>query len=249
MITTIGIERERFIIKASSGKIVPAIGELLPRVQRMAQAKRISPELFGYELFAGQIEDRTPPCKSLADLRRSLKVNDEILNELASQNGLGFSFTEFAGESEIEALVVNPFNERHKKIWDEISPERRLAASRVAAVHVHIGCGAAQALRLINLCDRSVIDRLSKLGDHSNGRRIAAYRIMTQSESVPPRFSDIGELLEYIKKHGSERNVWDLVRYRPSYGTTEFRMFGITPDIEEIIGFVRACLNLFKSIR
>ncbi|PJE69454.1 MAG: hypothetical protein COU98_01950, partial [Candidatus Staskawiczbacteria bacterium CG10_big_fil_rev_8_21_14_0_10_38_10] len=84
---------------------------------------------------------------------------------------------------------------------------------------------------------------------HSNGRRIAAYRIMTQSESVPPRFSDISELLEYIRKHGSERNVWDLVRYRPSYGTTEFRMFGITPDIEEIIGFVNACLDLFKSIR
>ncbi len=249
MITTVGIERERFIINVSSGKIVSAIGELLPKVQKIAQERGISPKLFGYELFAGQIEDRTPPCKSLANLKRSLRMNDKILNELASQDGLGFTFTEFAEESEIGALVVNPFNQRHKKIWDEISPKRRLAASRVAAVHVHIGCEAAQALRLINLCDRSVIDRLSKLGDHSNGRRIAAYRIMTQSESVPPRFSDIGELLEYIKKHGSERNVWDLVRYRPSYGTTEFRMFGITPDIEEIIGFVRACLNLFKSIR
>ncbi len=243
METTVGIERERFIV--NQGKIAPLIGSLLPTIQKIAQERRIPLRQFDYELFAGQIEDRTPPCESLDKLREALIINDGVLEQAAIQHGLDFDFTEFVEDLQMKDLVVNPFDERHSEIWRTISSEQRLAASRVAAVHVHIATTATQAVSLINLCDKNTIAHLSEIGDHSNGKRIAAYRIMTQSKSIPPRFVDVDELLRYIEKHNGERNVWDLVRYKPSTQTTEFRMFGTTEDIEEIVGYVEICLSLF----
>lgn len=248
MKTTIGIERERFIIRLSDGMIIPAIKDLLPVAQEIVRERGMSPDLFGYELFAGQIEDRTPPCRSLEDLRRALIFNDQILEEVSLRDGLGFDFSEFAEEFQITELIVNPFDQRHQKIWESISHERRLAASRVAAIHVHIAVGDVQhAINLLNLCDEETINRLIKIGDHSYGKRIAAYRAMSQSQGIPPKFFTTNELLKYIKDNGGERNVWDLVRYKPKTGTIEFRMFGTTKCIEEIIKYVDMCLDLYRS--
>jgi len=183
----------------------------------------------------------------LDKLRAALIINDEILEQAAIRHGLGFDFTEFVEDFQMKDLVVNPLNKRHSEIWKTIFSEQRLAASRVAAVHVHIATTATQAVSLINLCDKDTIARLSEIGDHSNGKRIAAYRIMTQSKSIPPRFVDVDELLKYIEGHKGERNVWDLVRYKPTTQTTEFRMFGTTEDIKEIVSYVEICLSLFRQ--
>ena len=53
--TTIGVERERFIIDLCHKRIVPVIGTLLPVVQKIAKSRKVLSKLFGYELFAGQI--------------------------------------------------------------------------------------------------------------------------------------------------------------------------------------------------
>lgn len=248
MKTTIGIERERFITRLSDGMIVPAIKDLLPAVQEITDKRGIFRDLFGYELFAGQIEDRTPPCRSLEDLDRALMINDQILEEASLRDNLGFDFSEFVERFAMSELVVNPFNRRHQEIWESISQERRLAASQVAAIHVHIAVSDLRAaINLLNLCDEDVIDRLIKLGDHSSGKRIAAYRTMSQSKGIPPKFSNSDALLGYITKHGGERNVWDLIRYKSKTSTVEFRMFGTTKDIKEIIQYAEACLALYQS--
>jgi len=247
METTIGTERERFIIDSWSGKIVPAIDLLLPLARVKAAKKGIDKNRFGYELFSGQIEDRTPPCNSIAELKGALKVNDLILKNIASTNGFDFIFTEFAEESQIKKLAVNPFDERHQEIWESISRERRLAASRVAAIHVHLQVTEEQALKLIEICREDVINELSRIGDHSNGNRIRAYKEMAQNNGIPSVFSDIDELLGYIESHNGERNVWDFVRYKPSTETVEFRMFGTTENIEEILFYVEKCLELFSK--
>ena len=187
------------------------------------------------------------PCKSLEDLKKALIINDQILEKAASQFGFGFDFTEFAEESQILNLVVNPFDKRHKNIWESLSPERCLAASRVFSTHVHIGVEKPEVLKLLNFCDEKTITRLASIGDHSNGKRILAYRTMTQSKSIPPNFSTIDELLCYIQKNGGERDVWDLVRYKPSTKTIEFRMFGATENIEEVLNYVKVCLDLFQA--
>lgn len=246
MRTTIGVERERFIVSRANGKIVPAIGALLPMLQCAAEKKGLPANLFGYELFAGQIEDRTPPCDSLLMLRDALIVNDSVMEEVANQNGLAFDFSEFVEENQITSLEVNPFDQRHKNIWQSISSERRLAASIVAAVHIHLAASENEAVRLLNACRKEVIERLAKIGDHSNGRRMVAYTTMAQTDGIPPVFSDFSGVMKYINEHGGKRNVWDLVRYKPSTGTIEFRMFGATKSVEEVIGYALACAEMLE---
>ncbi len=245
---TLGAERERFIVNKSTGKITPAIGTLLPKVQRMCRQRRTPISLFGHELFAGQVEDRTLPCSTLQELRAALIKNDVLLEETIAGDSLLFDFSEIVAESDVEKLEVNPFDERHLHIWSSISKERQSAASRVTAVHIHLSVGRAQAVALLNACRREQVENLIKLGDHSSGARIRTYREMAQTDGFPPFFSNFAELTAYIQGHGGEKNVWDLVRYKPSTQTVEFRMFGATPDINEIIGYARACLSLFSTI-
>lgn len=244
MNTTLGIERERFIVNRSNKKIISAIGTLLPKVQEVGKSKGLPVGLFGYELFAGQIEDRTLPCDSLPMLREALIANDSVMDEVAGQDGLAFDFSEFVEESQIANLEVNPFDQRHKSIWQSISDERRSAASRVASVHVHLSVSGCQALALLNACRKKEIERLILIGDHSQGRRIETYRKMAETDGIPPQFRSFEDVITYINSHGGEKNVWDLVRYKPSTRTIEFRMFGATASSHEVIEYVKACLEL-----
>ena len=240
---TFGVEREAFIIN-SVGQIVPAIGTLLPKVGEMAKAVNVPNELFTYEMFAGQIEDRTEPCSSLEELKAALTINKEVMDEAARLLNLSLSYTEIVAEDTITSLEVNPFSERHQQIWREIPHVRRVAASVVAAVHVHLSASEEEAVELLNRCRKKVVDGLVILGDHSDLRRINAYCTMAEIDGVPPTFSSFSELMNYIVSKGGEKNVWDLVRYKPSTRTVEFRMFGTTPSVSEIIGYVEACLDV-----
>lgn len=247
MKTTVGIERERFIVNRATRKIVPSIGLLLPEVRRVARRRGVSPDSFIYEFFAGQIEDRTPPCSSMASLGESLRLNDEVIDEAANQIGLAFEFCELAPEDRIESLEINPFDVRHSKIWDSLTPERRLSGSIVAATHVHLAVTEEHAVRILNACREDVVERLVILGDHSCGQRMVSYRKMAQITGIPPEFSSYGQLKKYIDSCGGEKNVWDLVRYKPYTKTIEFRMFGTTSSIQEIFGYVQACYDIFNS--
>ncbi len=131
---TFGIERERFIM--SRGQIVPAIGILLPRVHETAKNNNLPEKLFSYELFAGQIEDRTPPCRSLEEIKSALVLNDKIMSATAKQLGLAFDYSEIIDPDKITALEVNPFDSRHKNIWSSISLKKRIAASIVAGERI-----------------------------------------------------------------------------------------------------------------
>jgi len=241
---TFGIERERFIINAQ-GKIVPAIEKLLPRVHQISRAQGVSENLFTFELFAGQIEDRTPPCPNLEAIKEALWLNDRILLEAASDLGLAFDYSEYANEKRVLEFTVNPFNERHQQIWASISSDQRISASVVAAVHVHISATDEAAVKVLNLCREDVVNHLISIGDHSGLKRIKAYQQMAETSGTPPIFANFSAVMEYITAHGGEKNVWDLVRYKPSTKTVEFRMFGITQSVNEIIGYVQACLNIY----
>lgn len=240
---TFGIERERFIMNVQ-GKIVPAIGKLLPLVHRIANKQGLPESRFSFELFAGQIEDRTPPCPNLEAIKATLLANDGVLLEAARNLGLAFNHSEFVDEEMVVAFEVNPFDERHQQIWASIPNDRRIAASVVAATHIHVSVTDEEAVRILNLCRKNVIDRLVSLGDHSCLKRINAYRTMAETDGVPPVFASFSEVMEYIASKGGEKNVWDLVRYKPSTKTMEFRMFGATQSIEEILGYVKACQDV-----
>lgn len=242
---TVGIERERFIVDAA-GEIAPVIGVLLPRVWEVAASQGMSNNLFTYELCAAQIEDRTPPCASDAFLRTALKRNDAVLEEAAASCTLSFECVEYVSPERIlPALIVNPFDARHAQLWEEMTAARRLAASSVAAVHVHLSTTPEEVVRVLNRCRAEVIDALVALGDHSNSQRVTAYRAMVGDLCVSPLFGDFAQVLDYIAARGGEKNVWDFVRYKPTTRTVEFRMFGATPDVEEVLSYVAACRALF----
>lgn len=134
----IGVERERFIVDKKRS-ITPAIGILLPKVKEVAKERGVLLDLFDYELESSQIEDRTRPCETIADVRKSLLQNDEILSSAASKLGLDYECTEYVDSSRFKQLVVNPFNERHQQIFKERDYETLLAASQVAGIHIHFG--------------------------------------------------------------------------------------------------------------
>lgn len=241
---TVGVERERFMVEPSTGQIVSGIGELLPVVWQLADQKGLDKGRFTYELYAGQVEDKTPACASLEEVEEELERNESVLRAAAWMVGVAYDHAEFVEASQIESLMVNPFNQRHQSIWESLDDQTRLAASAVAAVHVHVGVEPSVAVATLNYCREDILGWLIALGDHSDGRRIESYRAMAGSNGVPPWFGCYAEVEQYITDKGGEKNVWDLVRYKPSTQTVEFRMFGASPCQSEIITYVQACLDI-----
>ncbi len=246
MVRTLGVEREQFIVR--DGRIVPAIDELLPRLYQLCREKGLPSSLFGYELFAGQVEDRTEVKESADGIIQALRRNDEILVEAGSSLGLQFRSADYVPQEELGELVVNGFSERHRQIWEAIPYERKVAASQVAAIHVHVGVSAEEAVKVLRYCREGVIDRLGEISNGSGGRRLAAYRAMAETYGAPPEFSSIFELTSYIDERGGERNVWDLVRYKLTTGTVEFRMFGTTASMETVRRCVEETQRLVEMI-
>jgi hypothetical protein len=242
---TLGIEREWFILK--NGKIGPHIGMLLPELRKECEERGMWPETFAFELFAGQVEDRTPPVASMHELLFHLQENRNVLEFVGSRLGLRFVCADYVRSDELGELVVNPFDPRHAEIWKKITTEEKIAASQVAAVHVHIGSSIEDAVSVMNYCRRQVIHELVELGNFSKGKRMDSYRTMAKVYGDPPAFGNTSELLSYIEGKGGEKNVWDLVRYKPSTQTVEFRMFGTTLETFYIQQFVMACLKVFEE--
>ena len=239
---TIGVEREWFITR--NGIIVPCIGELLPGLHKACDLLGLPKDLFTFELFAGQVEDRTPPATNTKELLSFLSRNENILYSVGNELDLKFSCVDFVESEALGKLCVNPFSQRHIAIWDKIGMKEKIAASQVAAIHIHISAGLEEAVAILNHCRIPVIDKLVTIGDFSSGKRINSYRTMAKTYGDPPLFNGGNELLSYIKERGGERDVWDLVRYKPSTNTVEFRMFGATNKNEKIIEFVYACQNI-----
>jgi len=244
---TIGIEREWFILK--DGKIVPMIGELLEEIRKQTNNNSFNEDFdqFGFELFAGQVEDRTRISDSINGAIISLSENKEILINSCKNLGLEVVCKEFVTEQELGGLVVNPISERHQEIWKNLPKERKVAASQVAAIHVHIQVTEDEAVNVLNFCRKDVVDRLVEIGDSSEKRRIDAYRMMAKKNGDPPTFEDYKGLKKYIEESGGERDVWDLIRYKPSTNTLEFRMFGSTEDDEKIREFIEVSYDIVEK--
>jgi len=238
---SIGVERERFIVK--NGIIVPMIGELLPVVKKKAKEEGIDPNQFSYELESSQIEDRSKVCDSVADLRRSLLENDDILALAAELLELDYEFSEYVEASRFSELKVNSFNERHQILFEKLNNEMKMCAAQVAAIHVHFGVNRRDIVRCLNI-QKEKLEYLIKLGDHSNMLRMKSYLKISNNVCFPPEFNSYDEVMNYISSKGGEKNVYDVIRYKPSTETIELRMFGTTSDNEEVIKYVEESANV-----
>lgn len=233
---TIGIEREWFITK--DGKVSPLIDILLPELKLECKKRSISEDRFGFELFAGQVEDRTPPAHSKELVFAYLKENEILLRKTGGKLDLDFLCVEYLERKDLGELLVNSFDCRHASIWKEIDEDRKVAASQVAAIHVHFKISPEEAVKVLNYCRKEIIDSLCIVGGPSNMTRISAYRNMAGTYGDPNIFQDSEHLLSFIEEKGGEKNVWDLVRYKISTGTIEFRMFGATDNYDKIADYI-----------
>lgn len=254
----VGVEREYFITN-SEGVIVPKAKQILdyagvdyyPAWEDYFP-DRIQDERFGYELSACQIESRTFPCQ-ITELGKELVVGQRDLEEYlcqASRKGgikLNLSCVEVAPETMPLDVYPDPSG-RYQKIVKKMPREILLAACRVIGTHVHIGMPDHEtALRVYNSAIKHV-DELCKLGDKSNGERLEIYKIVAP-DFMPPSYSDWQVFYETAVKKGFDsdpRKCWNLIRIS-KHGTIEFRMFGTTDDLDEIIKWAEKCHSICKK--
>jgi len=228
----IGIERERFLID-NKGKIVPRAEEFL---------EIIDDSLWTYELSACQVEDRSVPAKKNADIRKSLKENDRKAQYVADQMNVNLLFTEVADQDMPLSVYPGP---RYLEILKHISNERLEAACRVAATQIHFGVADInKAIDLYNSLVRH-LDRLCRMGDHSDGERLRLYRIMAQIWQ-PPFYDNPEQFFQTAVEEGfvdDPRNCWHLIRIS-KHGTIELRMLGATENIDKILEWIETIKKL-----
>jgi len=230
----VGIEREWFLL--SSGNPAPRSPEFL---------ELIKDPKWTYELSACQVEDRTEPKKTLKEIREELIRNEKKGRSIAKKLGLNLHAIEVAPKDMPLDVYPSP---RYLKIVENISQERLLSACRVAAIQIHLGVPDIEtAIQTANDL-RKDIDYLSSIGDHSQGKRLELYKTMATNWE-PPHYRDGEHFFEIAKKQNfvdNPRDCWHLIRIS-IHGTVELRMFGVTENVEEIIGWVSAIRSLLDD--
>ncbi len=251
----VGVERECLLCN-NSGKIVPIASKVLeslkkPKLIRFSfgsgeEFEWYLPKCFGYELSACQLESRVGPC-TLACLMRKLQKLEQILKESERELKFRRSFNE-VGPANMPLDVFPDPTGRYQEITKNMPKHILLAACRVIATHVHIGMpDHATALRVYNEVIK-YLPILCRSGDKSNGQRLAIYKVMAP-DYEPPFYESWEQFYrEAVEKNfvTDPRKCWHLIRLSV-HGTIEFRMFGATSDLDEIVDWATACHHLCKK--
>jgi gamma-glutamyl:cysteine ligase YbdK (ATP-grasp superfamily) len=222
----IGIEREFFLVN-EFGQPVPRSPEFLGRM---------SDQQWGYELSACQVEHRTPPLNSLDQVRQVLTSSQSRGQEVARIMGCQMVARE-VGPEDMD-LTVYKYNQRYQQIAAALSVETLRAANRVTGTHFHIGVrDFSEALALHNLLAPH-IGQFIEIGSH-DPVRMQLYQTMAPNWRSPV-YESAEHFVQVAQEQGFTSNLrdcWHLVRIS-IHGTVEVRPFGVTEDIDEIIGWI-----------
>ena len=233
----VGVERECHL-KDAAGNIVPIAERVLEHLDGNGD--------FCHELSACQLEWRVGPC-CVAALKEELLRNESILLEAERVLGFTRSFIEIASDNMPLDVYPDPTG-RYQKIVKDLSRRILLAACQIVGTHVHVGMPDVRtALRAYNSVIAN-IDELCSLGDHSSGRRLEIYGLMAP-ESIPPAYNNWEDYYNLSIEDGfvdNPRNCWHLVRIS-IHGTIEFRMFGGTDNLDEIVSWASLCRELCQK--
>lgn len=226
----VGVERECFLTRDRT--IAPIAPEILKWLG-------IGPE-FGYELSACQLEYRVGPC-SLNDLRGQLELRESAIKGAEHELGFGRSYYE-VGQPDMSLDVYPDPSGRYARITKTMPADVLQAACRVIGTHIHIGMPSHEAALYVYGDVIRWCEYLIRLGDHSRGERMRLYRLMAP-RSTPPPIESWEAFHRIAVEHGFEndpRKCWTLIRISV-HGTLEFRMFGATPKIDEIVEWAQQC--------
>lgn len=228
----VGVEREYFLV-GTDGAPSPAAMTFLDEVGDGAWTN---------ELSACQVEHRTSPWFDPDALSENLRQGQDDGIHAATAIGLKLAACE-VGPTDM-SLDVYP-STRYVTIAATLPQETLRAACRVTGTHIHLGMKDLDEAIATHNRIRPHIERLSKLGDHSDGERLRLYKMMAPNWE-PPHYESPEHFLEVARAQGfadNPRNCWHLVRIS-RHGTVELRMFGMTPDVDEIMEWVREVRRL-----
>lgn len=199
-----------------------------------------------YELSACQVEHRTDPDFELAAVRARLASAQARGERLAESLGLRLRALEVAPAD--MPIDVYP-DARYLRIAPSLPPEVISAACRVTGVHLHVGCGSAEEALVAHNALVPHLDRLVALGDHSGGERARLYRMMAPNWR-PPVYESAAHFDAVAHAQGfasTLRDCWHLIRVS-RHGTVELRMFGMTADVDEIVGWIADVRDVLRSV-
>lgn len=229
----VGVERE-YILTNHAGHPVPRSADFLTAAAQVADIGD-----WGYELSACQIENRTAPISSRAELIEALRRPLLHARCLAESLSMHVTVQEVAPAD--MTLEVFPL-ERYQAIRARLPLSVLSAACRVTGTHVHLGVrNIEEALEVHNRLVRE-LPSLIRLGDHSDGERLRLYRTVAP-DCDPPIFENLAHLEKVAAAKGfanNPRDCWHLVRIS-RHGTVEVRVFGMTDDIAETCEYAAAC--------
>ena len=223
----IGLERERFLRDERSRLLVPRSALFL---------QAIGDPLWTFELSACQVEDRTKPRKTKKGILNALKENDIAGYGVAERLRLLLCADEVAEEN--MPLDIYP-DSRYQSIVKSLPKNILLAACRVTGTHIHIGAqNLEHAIEMHNNLQRH-ISEFCAVGDHSDGERLRLYKEMAPNWH-PPHYRSVEHLFQVAQAEKfveNPRDCWHLVRIS-IHGTVELRMFGVTENLEEVLGWI-----------
>ena len=237
----IGVERECFLTN-HAGDIIPIANVVLKHLTKLATSN----DVWGYELSACQLESRCGP-HALEDVELNLLTLEQEV--LAAEKVVGFlrNHNEVAPETMPLDIYPDPSG-RYQRIAKKMSREVLLAACRVIGTHIHVGMPDHEsALHVYNEAIKHTA-RLCKLGDKSGGKRLEIYKIVAP-DHIPPQYANWQDFHAKAIKKGfnfDPRKCWTLIRIS-KHGTIEFRMFGTTKNIQEVVGWVKNCHSICKN--
>lgn len=232
----VATERERFIVD-QNGMPVPKSEILLKNSKNRMRT---------YEFSACQIEDRTLPKSDDTDILLALLKNENDGIETAHR--LGFHLVPYEVAPEDMPLDVYP-DPRYLAIRKTLTPEVVSAACRVGSVQILLGAENWETALQIYQNARQHLNELCKAGDHSNGLRMKLYRKMAP-RSQPPDYRNVSDVFEDARSENfllSHKNNWRILRFHP-YGYVEFRMFGNTPYLDEIMYWIEMVKQLSREV-
>ena len=253
----VGVEREYFLVN-DVGDIVPRAKQVMDKAGMFVRGESCfgpdawqQDESVSYELSACQIESRIGPCK-LSNLKECLEYRQDRMKRYVDKAGKGevlnLSCVEVAPETMPLDVYPDPSG-RYQQILKYMPKEVLLAACRVIGTHIHIGMpDHTTALRAYNEAVKYTHE-LCKMGDKSNGKRLEIYK-QVAVDCIPMQYATWSDFHDKAVEKGFDsdpRKCWTLIRIS-KHGTIEFRMFGSTDCVDEIVGWAEKCHSICKEV-